>query len=323
MEFGLREALIGVGFIVVAGILFDGYRRTRQARQGGLDMPRQLDGVNDEVPYHNSELPNGGARRAGYSADDQGSASPLLNAGTERIEPGFSDELVDEEDNDVLMQPREANSFIANDTTVDAQPEDRDNVDLFFEDEMLTVAKEDQEARLASHYRGEKQESVEAPVEHQPENQEFVSEGPEEVIVINLMAKAGEVFQGPALFKALTSCGFRHGDMDIFHRYEQHVGRGSLLFSAVNVVEPGTFDPEAMEDFTTPGICMFLKLPGPKRSMHSFDLMVDCGRKIATLLGGVMKDEHHSAITQQTVEHYRQRVLDFDRKMMSRRAARV
>jgi len=320
MEFGLREALIGVGFIVVAGILFDGYRRTRQVRQGGLDMPRRLEGVNDEVQYHNSELPNGGARRAGHDADDFDSTSSL-SAGAERIEPGFSDELADGEA--VQMQPQSVNDSLAKDAMLHAQPADGDAVDLFFEDEMLMVAKEDQEARLASHYRGEKQEATPKPADVKSESREFVPEGIEEVIVINLMAKAGEIFEGPALFKALTSCGFRHGDMDIFHRYEQHVGRGPLLFSAVNVVEPGTFNPEAMEDFTTPGICMFLKLPGPKRSMHSFELMVDCGRKIATLLGGVMKDEHHSAITQQTVEHYRQRVLDFDRKMMSRRAVRA
>ncbi|MDX1693561.1 MAG: cell division protein ZipA, partial [Ketobacteraceae bacterium] len=31
MEFGLREVLIGVGLLVIAGILFDGFRRMRRS----------------------------------------------------------------------------------------------------------------------------------------------------------------------------------------------------------------------------------------------------------------------------------------------------
>jgi cell division protein ZipA len=93
-----------------------------------------------------------------------------------------------------------------------------------------------------------------------------------------------------------------------------------VLFSAVNVVEPGTFDLNHMEDFKTPGICMFLRLPGPKRSLHAFEQLVESARKIANMLGAELKDENHSVLTQQTIEHYRQRVLDFERKMLSHRA---
>jgi cell division protein ZipA len=108
--------------------------------------------------------------------------------------------------------------------------------------------------------------------------------------------------------------------MNIYHRYEQHNGSGGLLFSVANVIEPGTFDPDAMEDFFTPGVCMFLKLPGPKRAVSAFDVMIDSARKIASQLGGDIKDENHSVMTQQTIEHYRQRVLDFERKLLSQRA---
>jgi len=136
-----------------------------------------------------------------------------------------------------------------------------------------------------------------------------------EVLVINVMAREEEI-AGSDLLRVLLSCGFRHGDMNIFHRYEQHSGKGSKLFSVANVVEPGTFDPDTMDQMTTPGVCLFMKLPGPKRPMHAFDIMMDCTRKIATMLDADIKDEHHNLLRQQTAEHYRQRVLDFERKYM-------
>ena len=37
-------------------------------------------------------------------------------------------------------------------------------------------------------------------------------------------------------------------------------------------------------------------------------------------LGGEVKDEHRNIMTPQTVEHYRQRILDFSRRRMSKRA---
>jgi len=36
-----------------------------------------------------------------------------------------------------------------------------------------------------------------------------------------------------------------------------------------------------------------------------------------------MRDEHHSVITPQTIEHYRQRVMEFERKRRTRRHAQL
>ncbi len=215
-----------------------------------------------------------------------------------------------------------------------AQENDSQNV-LFEDDDMLLSTRAAQEKKLASHCRenddGKKQRKSSktpsrkvrteksATQDNQEDEMPLNVDGLEEVIVLNLMARSGEVFGGVELDKALTSCGFRFGEMNIYHRFEQHVGRGPLLFSLANVVEPGFFDLDNLDSFSTPGVCMFMKLPGPKRSMHSFELMVECGRKIVSLLDGELKDEHHCVMTQQTIEHYRQRVLDFDRKFLSQR----
>lgn len=152
----------------------------------------------------------------------------------------------------------------------------------------------------------------------QPAKTQLQSE-PEEVLIINIMAHRGELLPGGALLDALLKCGMRYGDMDIFHRYSDAKGEGALLFSMANMVKPGTFDLDAMDDFTTPGVSLFMTLPLNADSMQSFELMVDTAKYISQTLGGELKDEQRSVMTRQTIEHSRQRILDFERRRLFRR----
>ncbi|WP_347332426.1 cell division protein ZipA [Marinimicrobium locisalis] len=146
---------------------------------------------------------------------------------------------------------------------------------------------------------------------------------PEEVLIINVMAPSGQQFRGDALLDALLEAGLRYGDMNIFHRYEDPKGGGSILFSLANMVKPGTFDLDAMDDFTTPGVSLFMTLPLETESVELenvevFDEMLEAARSIAFALGGEMKDENRSVLTRQTQEHCRQRIHEFERKQLSR-----
>jgi cell division protein ZipA len=142
---------------------------------------------------------------------------------------------------------------------------------------------------------------------------------PEEVLIINIMASKGEMFNGSELLDIVLKCGLRYGSMDIFHRYSDTKGEGALLFSMANMVRPGTFDLDTMDEFSTPGISLFMTLPIDADSMQSFDLMVETAQAIAQTLHGELKDEQRSAMTKQTLEHSRQRIRDFERKKLFRR----
>lgn len=139
---------------------------------------------------------------------------------------------------------------------------------------------------------------------------------PEEVLIINVMAGRTGNFNGEELLAVLLESGLRFGDMDIFHRYSDSKGEGALLFSIANMVKPGTFDLDAMEEFETPGISMFMTLPLKADSMQSFELMVDTARTIAENLNGELKDEQRSVMTRQTIEHCRERIRDFERRRL-------
>lgn len=142
---------------------------------------------------------------------------------------------------------------------------------------------------------------------------------PDEVLIINVMAHKGSMFSGTQLLDTLLKCGLRYGDMDIFHRYSDGKGEGVLLFSMANMVKPGVFDLDAMDEFETPGVSLFMTLPLKADSMQSFELMLDTAKTLAESLNGELKDEQRSVMTRQTIEHCRQRILDFERRRLFQR----
>ena len=142
----------------------------------------------------------------------------------------------------------------------------------------------------------------------------------DEVIILHLMAEQGEVFQGDELLKALITNGLRYGSLKIFHRHEREDGSGDVLFSMANSVNPGTFELNAMGEFLTPGVTFMMVLADSEDPLVTFDLMLECIHGINSAIGGELKDQQRSALSQQTAEHYRQRIMDFNRRRLTANA---
>jgi len=142
---------------------------------------------------------------------------------------------------------------------------------------------------------------------------------PEEVIVINIMAKPGEYFAGKELLPILLQQGMQLGKMSIFHKHADTEGNGPVMYSMANMVKPGTFDVSQMDEFTTPGVSFFLQLPNQLGNMRCFEQMLNAANSIKNSLNGELKDENRSVITRQTIEHCRQRIQDFELAQLSRK----
>lgn len=137
----------------------------------------------------------------------------------------------------------------------------------------------------------------------------------DEIIVISVMSRDEEGFSGPALLQLMLACGLRYSEAGIFHRFESESDDSALQFSMVNVLKPGTFDLDAMdEDFTTPGVTFLMPLPGADDTHAAFEAMFETAMVLVRNLGGELKDENRSVMTAQTVEFARQRVHDFERR---------
>jgi cell division protein ZipA len=142
-------------------------------------------------------------------------------------------------------------------------------------------------------------------------NNQAVDPGPvEDIVVIHVMAKKGEVLSGSSVLDLLITAGLRHGPMDIFHYRNP---KGITEFSLANCVHPGTFDPDSMNQVNTPGVTLFMQLPTAADSMESFDHMYEMARFLANHIDAEILDEDHSTVTPQRIEYYREKLRSFER----------
>jgi cell division protein ZipA len=134
------------------------------------------------------------------------------------------------------------------------------------------------------------------------------------VLAIVVMARAGKSFAGGELQAALEALGLRHGDMGIFHyRGSGKAARSVAEFSVANVLKPGAFELDSMADTSTPGVAMFVQLPGPDDPEAAFEEMLRTARELADRLDGVVCDETRSTLTGQAINHMRERIAEFHR----------
>ncbi|WP_141439948.1 cell division protein ZipA [Vreelandella titanicae] len=137
----------------------------------------------------------------------------------------------------------------------------------------------------------------------------------EEVVVISVLSRDPEGFDGTKLLELMMVCGLRYSsEMGVFHRFETESDASELQFSMVNVVKPGTFPIEEMGEFMTPGITLLMPLPGAIDSAAAFEAMVETAMVVVRHMGGELKDENRSVMTAQTIEFARQRVREFERR---------
>jgi len=139
----------------------------------------------------------------------------------------------------------------------------------------------------------------------------------DDIIILHLMAEQGEVFEGDDLLEAVVKNGLRYGSLKIFHRHVREDGSGDVLFSMANSVNPGTFELNAMDEFSTPGVTFMMVLGDSDDPLGTFDLMLECIHSVNTAIGGELKDQQRSALSQQTAEHYRERIMDFNRRRLA------
>ncbi|MCE9679577.1 cell division protein ZipA [Shewanella sp. AS1] len=131
---------------------------------------------------------------------------------------------------------------------------------------------------------------------------------PQDVLVLHVVAAEGEELNGAELLPSLLTLNFKFGDMDIFHRHEDNAGTGKVLFSLANMVKPGVFNPDQMEQFTTQGVVLFMTLPCYGDALMNFSNMLNSAYQLVDDLGAELLDGGREPWSEAKKQAYVQRI---------------
>ncbi|MCD1124795.1 cell division protein ZipA [Jinshanibacter sp. LJY008] len=289
----LRLVLIVVGAIAILALLIHGLWISRRERSSIFrDKPLKR-GITQEnsKPFDSLEEGVGEVRVRPVSVsrtDPLSAQEPVVES--EPL-PEFS--LVSNE----LKQPE---------SKLELEPEDDEvsPIQMSFDD-VLAFPKEPEPAEQ------DMVEVITASEQVQEETKAQLTDKPQElVIVLHVSALNGGSIAGDVLLQSILHAGFKFGAMGIFHRHVDPAGSGPVLFSLANMVKPGSFDPENMADFLTPGISMFMMVPSYGNAHQNFKLMLQSAQRIADDVGGVVLDDARHMITPQKLETYKAQIRE-------------
>lgn len=338
----MRDALLVLGGLLIVGVLAHGAWIAWRARRADLKVRYERNIPNldlDDIDLLRAELPSGGARIVsrpegpGQADEDDAPVPVLLDPIDQELDaaaPAKRERSV-QPPRQPQATPKKPESGPAAKPAPDPEPVGDTASGVAAEDEPPSRSEPEQAPLFAgdpivARERGGRRRAAadtrKPPRERRPAPQDDATDGGEEpeiedVLVINVLRRDGELMPGSDLLEVVSEHGLRYGDMNIFHRY----GAGQRIdFSMANAVKPGTFDLGAIDELRTPGVTFFLRLPGPDQPLQAFDDLASVASDMASRLDAELKDERHSVMTAQTLEHCRQRIREFRRRQMSRRS---
>jgi cell division protein ZipA len=134
------------------------------------------------------------------------------------------------------------------------------------------------------------------------------------IISLYVVAQDGYTLHGPELVVAAEKAGLVHGDLGIFHRLVDSKPELGPIFSMANMVRPGVFDLSQMDSFSTPGVVLFLTLPGPLSALDAWDTMLPAAQRFSDLLGAQLLDDQRTPLGRQRIAALRDELRAYDRK---------
>lgn len=277
MEFGFREIGILVGAILIAAVLFDGWRRTRQSKKGDLPfkfptdsteeradplMPGQ-DPVQQDIFHEDLVEPDllGSITDPDLGLDDISEPRPVSGGSIQGFdEPSAPSPMTPPRPPIMATQPVSA-------------------------PEPITAPDDGLSEGIIGQPRPKPAQAPTPAATEQPIQAD--------VLTVFVRPQKG-VFKGVELRNALVSMGLSYGDRSLYHR---HSGSGrDVLYSVANASAEGTFPEGAMEGFTSPGVLLLIELSNHPDPEHGFEEMISSARQMGRRLGAEVLDSNQQPL---------------------------
>lgn len=134
----------------------------------------------------------------------------------------------------------------------------------------------------------------------------------ETVLILSILARDGSSLSGDSINSVALANHMVFGEMNIYHRMGAD---NNPVFSMVNLLKPGSFDPETIHELQTPGISLFMQLPGPPDPSAALDDMLETAHRMAEALQARVCDRSRQPLTESIVEEYLATAAAFDGKV--------
>ena len=115
----------------------------------------------------------------------------------------------------------------------------------------------------------------------------------QKIVALLIAERDGTHINGPKIHAALKAQGLAFGDKQIYHR----LAGGEPVFSVASLLKPGYLDPAEATGFSTPGLSMFLVLPGPLPPVTAFREMLQTAHALAQALNAEVYDMRRKPLT--------------------------
>ena len=129
------------------------------------------------------------------------------------------------------------------------------------------------------------------------------------VITVRLTPIDTKPFDGNQVLEILNGNGLSLDDSGIFNYLDKH--NKTKLFSAANLVEPGVFDAQDIENQKIPGLSFFMLMPLSSNEINAFDEMMMVLKKIKTSLKAELLDDAGSTLSIQRERYIREEVIEY------------
>lgn len=281
-----QPILIAIGFLAIAGVLVHGFLLSRKNKLA-LSAEQEESEVSefDEIETEPTES----SANTNHDIDSM----------------AFSTDIDDENNaiDDVKF------TIDAKDNTV-KDPEAL-NLENGIEESSQTAAAEKTDSNVVTETTANTPEPA-SSIKTKPEVKSLESTTPTDLFIFNVVRREESRLGGHELLQFFLTSGFRFGAMGIFHRHENSDGTGEVLFSIANMMAPGTFDLDLMEQFNSQGISFFLTAPNTKISVkQSFELMLRAVEQLADEFDCDVLNANREPLTEKQFMEYRRRLQQY------------
>ncbi|MDH5548112.1 MAG: hypothetical protein OEZ43_21255 [Gammaproteobacteria bacterium] len=249
----------------------------------------------------------------------------------------IKDALTRNDDENVVVKKGESNAKDINESLVSSLKPESNKVKTEITDEVdisadvpLTLLNQGFSARPTSERGMEEFDRATDAVEKMDQSQlepimEAYAKTPENAssderelfIVLHVVALDDNTFAGSDIVRAMEKNHLVYGQYKIFH-YPYPEDDNLSLFSVVNMLKPGFFEQENMNDLVTTGLSFFMRMPViPGMHKDVFTTMLVTAQNVSRSLGGQLQDETHQPLTQSAVDKIKQSIREFDEQTIS------